>query len=206
MESGQASDLLEKVNAGDAQAFESLVSLAYIELREMAGSFMRGQCSGHTLQPTALVNEAYLRLVKGRVHWDNKAHFFGAAASAMRQVLVAHARQRSAQKRPPGAAKVTFSDLKVQSVEPHTDVQRLDDALTALGRVDLRLARNGTPVFRRMQSLRNRRADGALACYREARLDLRTRVALRLHEQRNAARLTVRNDGLNSSAGAGNFS
>ncbi len=141
MESGQASDLLEKVNAGDAQAFESLVSLAYIELREMAGSFMRGQCSGHTLQPTALVNEAYLRLVKGRVHWDNKAHFFGAAASAMRQVLVAHARQRSAQKRPPGAAKVTFSDLEVQSVEPHTDVQGLDDALTALGRVDLRLLR-----------------------------------------------------------------
>ena len=107
MESGQASDLLEKVNAGDAQAFESLVSLAYIELRKIAGCIhVEANVPGHTLQPTAFVNEAYLRLVKGRVHWDNKAHFFGAAASAMRQVLVAHARQRSAQKRPPGAAQV----------------------------------------------------------------------------------------------------
>jgi len=141
MESGQASDLLERVNAGDAQAFESLVSLAYIELRKMAGSFMRGQLPGHTLQPTALVNEAYLRLVKGDVHWDNKAHFFGAAACAMRQVLVAHARQRSAQKRLSGSARATFSDLEVESPEPHTDVQRLDDALTALGRMDPRLLR-----------------------------------------------------------------
>ena len=133
--------LLDDVNAGDTQAFESLVSLVYGELRRMAGSLMRGQANGHTLQPTALVNEAYLRLVQGRSRWDGKAHFFGAAARAMRQVLIAHARRSSAQKRAGDAVRVTFRDLDVQAPEPQLDVLALDDALTALARVDERFSR-----------------------------------------------------------------
>ena len=141
MESEQVSRLLEEVNTGDARAFESLVSLAYGELRRMAASFMRGQLNGHTLQLTALVNEAYLRLVQGDVRWDSKAHFFGAAARAMRQVLVAHARQKSTLKRAGDAARVTFEDLEIQAAEPHLDLMLLDEAMTALAQVDERLCR-----------------------------------------------------------------
>jgi RNA polymerase sigma-70 factor (ECF subfamily) len=132
--------LLNAINDGDAGAFDSLVSLVYGELRRMAGSLMRGQSNGHTLQPTALVNEAYLRLVQGEPRWDGKAHFFGAAARAMRQVLIAHARRGSAQKRAGDAIRVTFSDLDVQTPEPQLDVLALDDALTALARVDERFS------------------------------------------------------------------
>jgi RNA polymerase sigma factor (TIGR02999 family) len=132
------SRLLEEVNAGDAEAFESWFRLAYGELRRMAASLMRGQMNGHTLQPTALVNEAYLRLAQGEIRWDSKAHFFGAAAHAMRQVLVAEARRRSTQKRAGEAVRVTFTDLAVPAEEPHLDLLALDEALDALGQVDER--------------------------------------------------------------------
>jgi RNA polymerase sigma-70 factor, ECF subfamily len=133
--------LLEQVNSGDAAAFESLVTLVYGELRRMAGSLMAGRADGHTLQPTALVHEAYMRLVQGDSRWDSKAHFFGAAARAMRQVLVAHARGRAAQKRAGDAVRVTFHDLQVQSPEPAVDVLALDEALDALTAVDGRYTR-----------------------------------------------------------------
>lgn len=130
--SDDVADLLQQVNAGTPGAFDALVALVYGELRRMAGSLMRRQASGHTLQPTALVNEAYLRLLRTEGHWDGRAHFFGAAARAMRQVLMAHARQRAAQKRAGGAVRVTFSDLDVQTPEPSLDLFALDEALTAL--------------------------------------------------------------------------
>jgi len=133
--------LLEAVNAGDEGAFESVVSLAYGELRRMAASFMRGRTKGNTLQPTALVHEAYLRLVQGGAPWESRAHFFGAAARAMRQVLVEHARRKSARKRAGGAVRVTFEDLEVHSAEPQSDLFALDEALTALARVDDRFTR-----------------------------------------------------------------
>jgi RNA polymerase sigma-70 factor (ECF subfamily) len=133
--------LLQEVNAGDTRAFDSLVTLVYGELKRMAGSLMRGQSNRHTLQPTALVNEAYLRLIQGRPQWDGKAHFFGAAARAMRQVLIAHARQHAAQKRAGGGVRVTFHDLDVQTPEPSLDLLMLDDALNALARVDERFTR-----------------------------------------------------------------
>lgn len=132
------SSLLESVNTGDAEAFESWFGLAYSELRRMAASLMRGRINGHTLQPTALVNEAYLRLAQGEISWDSKAHFFGAAAHAMRQVLVAEARRRSAQKRAGDAVRVTFTDLAVHAEEPQLDLLALDEALNALRQVDER--------------------------------------------------------------------
>jgi RNA polymerase sigma factor (TIGR02999 family) len=133
--------LLQKINEGDGEAFEALVAAVYGELRRMAGSLMRGQNDRQTLQPTALVNEAYLRLVRGEPRWEGRAHFFGAAARAMRQVLIAHARERASLKRAGGAVRVTFEDLEIQAPEPHVDLLALDEALTALAREDERLAR-----------------------------------------------------------------
>jgi RNA polymerase sigma-70 factor, ECF subfamily len=107
----------------------------------MARSLMRSQKPGHTLQPTALVHEAYLRLMQGETKFDNRAHFFGAAARAMRQVLVGHARKRNALKRAGAAQRVTFSDLAVKTDEPDIDLLALDQALTALAARDSRLCR-----------------------------------------------------------------
>jgi RNA polymerase sigma factor (TIGR02999 family) len=141
MESEGISNLLERVNTGDPHAMEALVSASYNELRRMAGGLMRGRLNGHTLQPTALVNEAYLRLTHGETRWESKAHFFGSAARAMRQILVGHARGRSAQKRAGEAVRVTFHDIGVEAVEPSLDLLRLDEAMTALGGVDERFVR-----------------------------------------------------------------
>ena len=133
--------LLEDINSGDAKAFDALVTLVYGELRRMAAALMRRQASGHTLQPTALVNEAYLRLVRSQPRWDNRAHFFGAAARAMRQVLIARARAHAAEKRLAPGARVTFEDLQVSSAESPVDLLALDEALDALGKVDERFTR-----------------------------------------------------------------
>jgi RNA polymerase sigma-70 factor (ECF subfamily) len=141
MEADEVSRLLDEVNAGDQGAFEALVTLVYGELRRMAGGLMRGVPSGHTLQPTALVNEAYLRLVRSAPRWDGRAHFFGAAARAMRQVLIAHARGHAAQKRAGQLVRVTFHDLAVEAPEPQLDLLALDAALTALEGVDPRFTR-----------------------------------------------------------------
>jgi RNA polymerase sigma factor (TIGR02999 family) len=141
MQADDLSRLLQQVNAGDERAYESLVTLAYGELRRMAGSLMRGRVRGNTLQPTALVHEAYLRLMQGESRWDSKAHFFGAAARAMRQVLVAQARRKFARKRAGDAVRVTFHELEVQSAEPQLDLLALDEAMSALERVDARFAR-----------------------------------------------------------------
>jgi RNA polymerase sigma-70 factor (ECF subfamily) len=141
MSQSVCASLLEEVKPGDGLAFESLVSLAYGELRRMAASLMRGQINGRTLQPTALVNEAYMRLAQGDGRWESRGHFFGAAARAMRQVLVAEARRRSARKRAGDATRVTFSELQVRTDEPHIDLLALDEAMTGLARVDERFAR-----------------------------------------------------------------
>jgi RNA polymerase sigma factor (TIGR02999 family) len=146
MKSEQVSVLLQRLNGGDTDAFEQLVSAAYLELRKIAASMLRNQPSGHTLQPTALVNEAYLRLASGEGRWENRAHFFGAAARAMRQVLVAYARQRSAKKRAGGMVRVDFDDLQLPGGGPDIDMDRLDDALTALG--------DGNPELLRVMELR----------------------------------------------------
>jgi RNA polymerase sigma factor (TIGR02999 family) len=133
--------LLQAANTGDEKAFESLVAVVYGELRRMAASLMRGRVNGRTLQPTALVHEAYMRLVQGEPHFENRAHFFGAAARAMRQVLVEHARRKAAKKRAGGALRVTFNDLEIQAGEPELDLFALDEALDALAKVDERFTR-----------------------------------------------------------------
>jgi RNA polymerase sigma factor (TIGR02999 family) len=141
MECDEVSRLLESARDGDKGAFDSLIGLVYHDLRRIAGSLMQGQVKGRTMQPTAVVNEAWMRLNMGGNRWENKAHFFGAAARAMRQVLMEEARRRSSQKRAGQAKRVTLQDLAGESEEPTIDMLALDEALTALGEVGERFTR-----------------------------------------------------------------
>jgi RNA polymerase sigma-70 factor (ECF subfamily) len=113
MTNGDVTRLLEAAGGGDRQALEQLYEQVYGELRKMANSGMRRERDGHTLQPTALVNEAFIRLNPGDSTWENRRHFFGAAAQAMRRILVDHARQKQAEKRGDGLERITLSDLDI---------------------------------------------------------------------------------------------
>jgi RNA polymerase sigma factor (TIGR02999 family) len=132
--------LLQAAGGGDRAALEHLYKQIYEELRQMAQSGMRAERSGHTLQPTALVNEVFLRLSAQDAVWENRRHFFGAAAQAMRRILVDHARGKQAAKRGDGAERVTLSDLDVAAPEEDLDVLAVNSALERLEQEDPRLA------------------------------------------------------------------
>ena len=132
--------LLEAVGRGDEGAYDRLVPAIYDRLRELAAARMRGERAGHTLQPTALVNEAWMRLVGDEAQWDGRGHFYGAAAEAMRRVLIDHARKKGAEKRGGDVHRVTLHELNVASDEPDLDVLALHEALEALEEMDGRLA------------------------------------------------------------------
>jgi len=140
-ETGRISHLLQQWTGGDLQAREDLVPLVYQELRKRAAAYLRRERRDHTLQPTALVNEAYLRLMgQDRVTWINRAQFFGVAAQAMRRILVDHARERDAAKRP-GGIRVTL-DEGLRSVPPiDCELLMLDSVLQELAVIDQRQAR-----------------------------------------------------------------
>jgi RNA polymerase sigma factor (TIGR02999 family) len=131
---GDVTRLLERWNAGDADALKELVAEVYTELRRMAGDLLRHERAGHTLQPTALVNEAYLRLTSLReMRIENRRHFYGAAATAMRRILVDHARQRRADKRGgPDVVRVPLEAAINAPIDLRLDFERLDEALEAL--------------------------------------------------------------------------
>ena len=131
--------LLLAWNRGDPDALDALLPLVYEELRRLAAHYMKRERSGHTLQATALVNEAYLRLIEVRqVRWQNRAHFFAMAARLMRRILVDAARARGYQKRGGGASMISLDEALVVPTEPGDDLVALDDALTALAAVDSR--------------------------------------------------------------------
>ena len=132
--------LLADARDGGRPALERLFALVYGELKGMAESRLRRERPGHTLQPTALVNEVYLRLDPDKAGWENRRHFFGAASQAMRRILVDHARRRLADKRGGGLARVTLADLEVASPEGDIDLLALDTALETLERDEPRLA------------------------------------------------------------------
>jgi RNA polymerase sigma-70 factor (ECF subfamily) len=132
--------LLAAARGGERPALEQLYALVYGELRGMAEARLRKERGGHTLQPTALVNEVYLRLDPARDSWDNRRHFFGAASHAMRRILVDHARRRLADKRGAGLERVTLADLDVAAPEAEVDLLALDGALAELERDEPRLA------------------------------------------------------------------
>ena len=131
---GDVTRLLDQWNGGDADAMKALVAELYAELRRIAGSLLRGERADHTLQPTALVNEAYLHLTGLRtVRIESRRHFYGAAAVAMRRILVDHARIRHAQKRGgPEALRVPLDEAAGVAIDVRLDFVRLDEALEAL--------------------------------------------------------------------------
>ena len=136
------SDLLRAWGRGDIEARDDLVPLVYRELRRQAAGYLRQERPDHTLQPTALVHEAYLRLAgQDRIAWQNRAQFFGVAAQMMRRILVDHARGHRAAKRPGAAVKVLL-DERVAATEPRDcDLLALDAALDELTKLDPRLGR-----------------------------------------------------------------
>ena len=124
---------------GDETALDQLIPLVHDELRQLARRHMAGERPGHTLQATALVNEAYLRLIEvNQVRWQNRAHFFAMASRVMRRILVDAARARGYQKRGGGAETVSLDEALLVSGEPRQDLVALDDALNALAAFDLR--------------------------------------------------------------------
>jgi RNA polymerase sigma factor (TIGR02999 family) len=132
-------ELLLAWGNGDRAALDDLVPIIHEELRRLARHQMRGERDNHTLQTTALVNEAFLRLVDlQRIRWQDRAHFLALSARLMRRILVDHARSRSYQKRGGGAANVTLDEALVASPERGIDLVALDDALEDLARVDAR--------------------------------------------------------------------
>src|ERR1700758_1656961 len=138
--SGQhVTGLLRAWGQGEDAALEELLPVVHQELRRLARRYMFGERPGHTLQTTALVNEAYLRLVNSRkVNWQNRAHFFAISARLMRRILVDHARTRGYQKRGGGVPKVTLDEAVMGPRERGHNLVALDDALKALADVDPR--------------------------------------------------------------------
>ena len=135
-------ELLLAWGQGEQAALDKLVPRVHAELRRVAHRYMARERTGHTLQTTALVNEAYLRLINvEQVRWQNRAHFFAVSAQLMRRILVDFARSRNYLKRGGGAQKVTLDDALVVSREPGQDLVALDDALKALAVTDARKSR-----------------------------------------------------------------
>jgi RNA polymerase sigma-70 factor, ECF subfamily len=137
--SQEVSQLLRAWSDGDRTALDKLVPLVYDELRRMARRHMDRQQAGHTLQTTALIHEAYLKLIDQKeAHWRNRAHFFGVAAKAMRSILVDYARASHAAKRGGGAVLVSLDEAAVASDERAAELVALDDALAGLAAIDRR--------------------------------------------------------------------
>ena len=133
-----ATQILNAISTGDTTAAERLLPLVYEELRALAGSRFRGQPSDHTLQPTALVHEAFLRLIdQNSVQWQSRAHFVAVAATAMRQILADHARRKRTDKRGGGMARVGLDGVG-DGAGGELDILALDDALTRLAALDPR--------------------------------------------------------------------
>jgi RNA polymerase sigma factor (TIGR02999 family) len=134
--------LLAEWKNGNRQAIDLLTPIVYDELRRLAQGYLRDERAAATLQPTALVNEAYIRLVgQNMPDWESRSHFFGVAAHLMRQILVDHARKHRSKKRGSGVPKAALDEALNFAPERSNDVVALDDALTALAQVDERKAK-----------------------------------------------------------------
>jgi RNA polymerase sigma-70 factor (ECF subfamily) len=138
-DSGDITILLNRVSAGDQQEYNRLAELVYQELRRIAGNVMLGERGDPTLQPTMIAADAYLKLVdRHSRNWQNRAHFFAAAAQAMRRILVDHSRGRRSLKRGGASQQVDLEDAAAITVDNHEEVLALDEALTRLEAIDKR--------------------------------------------------------------------
>jgi RNA polymerase sigma factor (TIGR02999 family) len=141
-QAGEVTRILQAAGNGDAAAAQRLFPLVYDELRALAGGIFQSQGPHHTLQPTALVHDAYLRMVgQPEGAWKDRAHFLAVAAQAMRQILIDHARRKKAEKRGSGWERVTLDDVMTLEGERTLDVLALDEALQRLSHLDERKAR-----------------------------------------------------------------
>ncbi|MCC7154214.1 MAG: sigma-70 family RNA polymerase sigma factor [Bryobacterales bacterium] len=139
---GEVTLLLGRLKAGDPAAQSQLMNVVYDELRRLAAKLMRDESPGHSLQATALVNEAYMRLVNvNEVDWQGRAHFFAIAAQIMRRVLVDHARHKKAQKRGGGQGTLNLDDAVVFASQHSPQLLALDEALSRLEQIDPRKSR-----------------------------------------------------------------
>jgi len=137
MSRSDTTELLIELSKGDVTVFDKLLPVIYDELRRIAANYLRRERRDHTLQPTALVNEAYLKMVDiTQVSWQNRAHFVAVAANQMRRILVDHARSVSAEKRGGGLQILTLNEEIDKSDEQTTDLMLLDEALTELAQMD----------------------------------------------------------------------
>ena len=138
-DSEQITSLLVEWSNGNQTALENLMPLVYDELRRIARRFMRRQSAGHTFQTTELIHEAYLKLARSEdQNWQNRAHFFGVAAQAMRHILVDYARQRASQKRGGWQEKITLDETAAVSFGRSDELVQLDDAMRQLAALDER--------------------------------------------------------------------
>ncbi len=138
----EVTQILHEWSDGDADAPARLMPLVYDELRRQARNYLSKERGSHTLQPTALVHEAYLRLVdQTRISWQNRAHFYGMAANMMRRILVYHARAHATEKRGGTAVRLSIEDVQVPLEQRAADFVALDEALEALSKFDERKAR-----------------------------------------------------------------
>jgi RNA polymerase sigma-70 factor (ECF subfamily) len=129
--------LLNEWSDGDERALDRLTPLVYAELRQQAARYLRRERPGHSLQTTALINEAYLRLIDAKdVRWQSRAHFFAIAANLMRRILVDHARRRYAENRGGSQIQLTISDVDAAAKETDVDVLAIDEALDRLAALD----------------------------------------------------------------------
>lgn len=141
MPTEEVTTLLSQINAGDGDAPEKLLPLVYDDLRKLARAYFANEKTDHTLQATALVHEAYIRLVNWEnVDWQNRAHFFAVAAEVMRKILIDHARKKNAQKRS-GGQKILLDDAISFAKEKELDLVKLDEALQTLEKLDKRQAK-----------------------------------------------------------------
>lgn len=141
----QITRILNQLDSGDSNEADQLLPLLYDQLRQLAAVKLKHERPDHTLQATALVHEAWLRVVgdddKDKHKWNSRGHFFGAAAEAMRRILIDHARKRAAQKRGGDAVRITFSDIEVAAEDASVDLLALDAALAALDDAHPRLGK-----------------------------------------------------------------
>ncbi len=136
--SQQLTQMLIQLSEGNAQMVDDILPLIYDELRRLAGNYLRRERSDHTLQPTALVHEAYIKLIdQTQVKWQNRAHFFGIAANIMRRILVDYARQHKAEKRGGAAEKMPLEEeILIVSEGKSAELLALDEALENLAKID----------------------------------------------------------------------
>jgi RNA polymerase sigma-70 factor, ECF subfamily len=138
----EITELLLAWSNGEPDALQKLAPLVYAELQRLAHHYMAGERPGHTLQPTALVNEAYLRLIdSSHVRWQNRAHFFAISAELMRRILVDFARSRGYHKRGGEARRISLEEAPPIAIERSADLVALDDAMSALAAIDERKSR-----------------------------------------------------------------